>query len=97
MVEKHEFVIVVGPSHAAAAKAGEAETLAALARRFEEAQIGISVIDIDLVDGDYMLVPCRGSIGAEGSILKPQPPEALYRAIEAALDEMRFLQPPTMH
>ena len=97
MVEKHEFVIVVGPSRAEAARAIEAETLAALARRFDEAKFGLAVIDIDLVDGDYMLVPCRGSIGDGGSVLKPQPPATLYRAVEEALEELRFLKPPMLH
>lgn len=96
-MEKHAFVILVGPSHAEMAAAEQELLLAALGRSFEEASFEIVVIEADLVDGNYMLVPHRGSVGGMGSVLRPQPPAALYHAIDAKLEELRFLQPPTVH
>lgn len=95
--EKHAFVIAVGPSHAAQASAEREIILAALAHCFDEASFEILIIDAELVDGDYMLVPRRGEVGAAGCTLRPRPPVALCRAIDAKLAELHFLKAPTIH
>ncbi|MBN9459432.1 MAG: hypothetical protein J0I54_22625 [Bosea sp.] len=95
--EKYAFVIAIGPSHAASAATDQDQVLATLTRCFDDASFEIVVIDADLVDGNYMLVPRRGTIGAGDAAIKPQPPSALYHAIDAKLAEMRFLQPATAH
>jgi hypothetical protein len=95
--ERHEIVIAVGISSAELARAVKEATMAELAARFTEAEFSMVLIGDDFVDGGaYMVVGCRGKIGNGGAI-KPMPPYGLMVSVDRALQEMRFLEPPTAH
>lgn len=91
---RHEILIVVSASAADRARALKDQVLAAVAQTQPGIDVTLVAAEGDLVDGDYMVLPCRGTTGPGG--LRPMPPPELVDNVIDVLQSMAFLEAPTL-
>lgn len=91
---RHQILIVVGPSAADRARSLKDQVLAAVAQTQPDIDVTMVAAEEDLVDGAYMVLPCRGSTGPGG--LRPMPPQYLVDGVIEVLQRMAFLEAPTL-
>ena len=91
---RHEILIVVSASAADRARGLKDEVLAAMAQSHPDIDVTLVTAEGDLVDGAYMVLPCRGSTGAGG--LRPMPPHEIVDGVIDVLQGMAFLEALTL-
>lgn len=93
-LSRHEILVVVSASAAAQASILKDQVLAAVAQQLPDIDVSLVSAEGDLIDGQYMVLPCRGSTGPEG--LRPMPPQELVDGVIEILERMAFLEATTL-